>query len=424
MSNLRTESVQAHDREIERLERLITGGHRLLRFPRDLESEFVDDYSKRFLAYRQRVVLLTLLVLIAAGVLDLFFVRNNPDGALMLRYGIVTPVAIALVLFSRTSWFPRWQQVSLSVFTLLLAALILGLLLIGDDRTVLVYSPGLLLVAVFAGTLLHLRFWLAVVLLAFLGGVYAAVVVYERPQEADIAVMLLAFYAMAVAIALFGGYRLEHTARRQFLQGKLLALKQHELELANHQLQELVDQDGLTGIANRRHFDKQLVAEWSRARRGGYPISLLLIDLDYFKNYNDTYGHQAGDDCLIVVGSVLRAHTQRSGDVAARYGGEEFAMILPATDSADAEEIGWRVVRDIASYRIPHRASRAAEVVTASVGVACVIPSPMQTPRELIALADEALYRAKGGGRNRVVVAEAPVEGFVGGNAGEGEASV
>lgn len=98
-------------------------------------------------------------------------------------------------------------------------------------------------------------------------------------------------------------------------------------------------------------------------------------------------------------------------------------MILPATDSADAEEIGWRVVRDIASYRIPHRASRAAEVVTASVGVACVIPSPMQTPRELIALADEALYRAKGGGRNRVVVAEAPVEGFTGGDAGEGGAS-
>lgn len=410
MSNLRTESVQAHDREIERLERLIAGGHRLLRFPRDLESGFAEDYSQRFLGYRQRVVFLSLLVLLALGLLDLAFVRNNPDGAMILRYGIVTPLVLSLVVFSRTPLFPQWQQSALSVFTLVLAGLVIGLLVIGDDRTILVYSPGLLLVAVFAGTLLHLRFWLAVMLLALIGFIYTGVVTRYRPQEEDIVAVLLTFYLLAAAVALFGAYRVEHSSRRQFLQGKLLTFKQHELELANHQLQELVDQDGLTGIANRRHFDKQLVHEWNRARRGGYPISLLLIDLDFFKNYNDTYGHQAGDDCLIVVGSVLRAHTQRSGDVAARYGGEEFAMILPATDCGDAEEIGWRVVRDIASYRIPHRASRAAEVVTASVGVACLVPSPMQTPRDLLSLADEALYQAKGGGRNRVAVAATPAE--------------
>lgn len=405
MSNLRAESVQAHDREIARLEHLVAGGHRLLRFPRDLEADFVADYSARFLGYRQRVVFLSLLVLLAAGLLDVLFVRNDPEGAWLLRYGVVSPLVLALVVFSRTRWFPRWQQASLSVFTLVLAALVLGLLMIGDDRTILVYSPGLLVVAVFAGTLLHLRFWLAFVLLSMIGVFFAGVLILERPQTTDIVAVLISFYCMACAVALLGGYRVEHAARRQFLQVRLLSLKQHELELANHQLQELVDQDGLTGIANRRHFDKQLVAEWNRARRGGYPLSLLLIDLDFFKNYNDTYGHQAGDDCLIVVGSVLRAHTQRSGDVAARYGGEEFAMILPATDSADAEEIGWRVVRDIASYRIPHRASRAAEVVTASVGVASMVPSPLQTPRDLIARADEALYEAKGSGRNRVVVA-------------------
>jgi len=405
MSNLRAESVQAHDREIERLERLVAGGHPLLRFPRDLESDFVEDYSQRFLRYRQRVVALTLLVLLAAGVMDLLFVRNDPDGAWLLRYGVVSPLVLALVLFSRTAFFPRWQQFSLSLFTLVLAGLVFGLLYIGDDRTILIYSPGLLLVAMFAGTLLHLRFWLALVLLTVIGAIYALLIGYQRAQPVDILAALLLFYAMASAIALLGGYRVEHTARRQFLQARLLSLKQSELELANHQLQELVDQDGLTGIANRRHFDQQLITEWNRARRGGYPLSLLLIDLDFFKNYNDTYGHQAGDDCLIVVGSVLRAHTQRSGDVAARYGGEEFAMILPATDEADAEEIGWRVVRDIASYRIPHRASRAADVVTASVGVACVVPAPLQTPRDLLGWADEALYEAKGSGRNRVVVA-------------------
>lgn len=405
MANARAEAVQAHDREIDRLEGLVVSGHRLLRFPRDLEAQFVADFSTRYLAYRRRVLLVTFLVTLAAGVLDLLFVHGAEGQALVLRYGVVAPFTGALVLFSRSRWFAGWQQTVLALFTLALAALIFGLMRLGDEQIVLAYSPGILLVATFAGMLLHLRFWLAFVLLAVIGIAYVGFIGTLRPQAPALVAAYTIFYLVAALMALFAGYRVEHAARRQFLHGRLLMLKQNELELANHQLQELVDQDGLTGIANRRHFDQQFTAEWNRARRGGYPLSLLLIDLDFFKNYNDTYGHQAGDDCLIVVGSVLRAHAQRSGDLAARYGGEEFVMILPATDADDAQEIGWRVVRDIAAYRIPHRASAAADVVTASVGVATVVPSPLHRARDLVAAADAALYRAKHGGRNRVEVA-------------------
>ena len=410
MANLRAEAVQAHDREIDRLEALVSSGHRLLRFPRDLEQEFEGDYARRYLGYRQRVVLIALLVVLASGALDVFVVHDAIDQALLLRYGLVTPAALALLAFTRTRWFPDRQQPALALFALLLAALLFGLMRLGDERVVMLYSPGFLLVAMFTGMLLHLRFWLAALLLVVIGAVYVAFIGHWRPQTTEIIASYTIFYVTASLTALFAGYGIEHTARRQFLHSRLLALKQNELELANHQLQELVDQDGLTGIANRRHFDQQFEAEWSRAQRGGYPLSLLLIDLDFFKNYNDTYGHQAGDDCLIVVGSVLRAHTQRSGDVAARYGGEEFAMILPATSREDAEEIGWRVARDIAAYRIPHKASDVADVVTASVGVASLIPTPIMNPRDLLGAADDALYRAKRQGRNRVeVAADAPM---------------
>ncbi len=410
MANLQAETGQAHDHEMIRLERLGSSGHRLLRFPRDLEREFTNDFSLRYLPYRQRVVTFAFFGLLAAGLLDTFFVHSAIDKALLLRYGIVSPLAGLLVLFSRTRWFPAWQQLSLAAFTLVLAGLLFGLMWLGDERIVMTYSPGMILVAVFAGIVLHLRFWLAFGLLAIIGMFYFRFVADLRPQGPEIVATYTIFYLMGSFMALFAGYRVEHAARQQFLHGRLLALKQRELERANQQLQALVDQDGLTGIANRRHFDQQLAAEWNRARRGGYPISLLLIDLDFFKSYNDTYGHQAGDDCLIVVGSVLRAHTQRSGDLAARYGGEEFVMILPATTIEDAEEIGWRLVRDLAAYRIPHRTSQVADVVTASVGVACAAPSsPLTEPRDLLAAADEALYEAKRNGRNRVEVARGPL---------------
>lgn len=404
--NLRAEAVQAHNREIDRLENLLAAGHRLLRFPRDIEKEFEQDYARRFLLYRRRVVLLAVIAVLAAGFFDYLFVAQEVLGrALFLRYVLFAPLALAVLAYSQTRIFERHQQRVLGFFGLSIAALQFGLMHLGDDRLVLIYSPGILLLALFAGLLLHLRFLMALAVLTIVGVFYVLFIVEWRPQALEIVVAYTMFYTGGSLMALFSGYFVEYTARQQFLQERLLALKQNELELANHQLQEMVHQDGLTGIANRRHFDQQFEVEWSRAQRGGYPLALLLIDIDAFKKYNDTYGHQAGDDCLIVVGSVLRSHAQRSGDIAARYGGEEFAMILPVTTREDAEEIGWRVVKDIARFAIPHRASDVADVVTASVGVACAVPSPMLMPRDLLAAADGALYRAKDQGRNRVEVA-------------------
>ena len=187
-----------------------------------------------------------------------------------------------------------------------------------------------------------------------------------------------------------------------------LRLTNIELEEKNQRLNEIAMRDGLTGVANRRAFDDHLQAEWNRSLRNGDPISLIMLDIDYFKNYNDCYGHLAGDACLKRVADVLlnKGYTRRPGDLSARYGGEEFAIILSATDEIAASKIGKRICVDVAEMKIPNKEVPVIEdfnVVTISAGVASMVPQTGDTPDQLIKAADEALYYAKSQGRNRSV---------------------
>jgi diguanylate cyclase (GGDEF)-like protein len=182
----------------------------------------------------------------------------------------------------------------------------------------------------------------------------------------------------------------------------------HELELSNSKLAALSATDGLTGIANRRRFDEALEVEWRRAGRSGEPIALAMLDVDLFKQYNDLYGHQAGDDCLRTIAQLFAAAARRPGDLAARYGGEEFAFIAPMTDRAHAQLIAESICQLLEKLALPHEMSPFG-VVTASIGVAVQIPgeNAYASAEMLVQMADAALYQAKQFGRNRVVVADA-----------------
>ena len=182
--------------------------------------------------------------------------------------------------------------------------------------------------------------------------------------------------------------------------------KTEQIRKTNEILQELSEQDGLTGIANRRRFDMKLNAEWSRARRSGSPLSLLLIDIDAFKALNDEYGHLRGDECLVTVARTMNSMALRSVDLVARYGGEEFAVILPGTDLPGAMEVGERLRATIQALGVPHNGSRFGQVLTISVGVATTGPGSRTACSGLVELADRALYRSKTRGRNRVTSSE------------------
>ncbi|GAB4340719.1 MAG: diguanylate cyclase [Cyanophyceae cyanobacterium] len=176
---------------------------------------------------------------------------------------------------------------------------------------------------------------------------------------------------------------------------------EEKLQAANGRLEKLAISDGLTGLANRREFDRYLRHCWQQQIRHGRHLSLLLCDVDYFKAYNDTYGHPAGDECLMAIAQTLAVSARRPFDLAARYGGEEFALVLPDTQSEGALEVAG-MVRDRLHHRaMPHQRSPLG-IVTLSIGMATLIPSRDRAPSDLLDLADRGLYLAKQQGRDRL----------------------
>ncbi|OZG69741.1 hypothetical protein BTA51_29395 [Hahella sp. CCB-MM4] len=178
-------------------------------------------------------------------------------------------------------------------------------------------------------------------------------------------------------------------------------IAQKVLDDMRRNLERMSYEDGLTGVANRRMFDVTLEKEWRRMRRNRLPLSLILIDIDYFKAYNDLYGHQKGDKCLKLVAQALMGCVSRSSDLVARYGGEEFAILLPDIELDEAKEIAARCCLEVRELNLLHEASKAERHITISAGLTCVVPNE-ERYKDFVSMADRLLYQAKKMGRNRV----------------------
>lgn len=175
------------------------------------------------------------------------------------------------------------------------------------------------------------------------------------------------------------------------------------LQKANEELYRLATTDGLTYIPNRRRFDEYFRQQWQQMMREQAPLSLLLCDVDFFKRYNDTYGHQAGDRCLQAIAQGISYAVKRPADLVARYGGEEFAIILPNTDLEGATKVARQIQSEIDKLAISHISSGVSSSVTLSIGIASIVPMPKILPAYLMQTADTALYEAKKQGRDRIV---------------------
>ena len=268
------------------------------------------------------------------------------------------------------------------------------------------------------------RFFLAAFTLLMLGGVMTTlramgvlptnVFTVDGLQLGSALEMLLLAFALADRINVMR--KAKALAQQQLLQAQQLlvetlqnsereleqrvAERTDQLQQLNQRLEALSQTDGLTGVANRRHFDQALELEWGRAQRSGAPLALAMLDVDWFKAYNDHYGHPAGDDCLRQIAATLTRTVNRGSDLVARYGGEEFVFLAPMTDCEGILAMARRVVEAIPALQLPH-ADSPEKIVTVSLGIAALVPQPGQTVESLLQQADEALYRAKSLGRNR-----------------------
>ena len=208
--------------------------------------------------------------------------------------------------------------------------------------------------------------------------------------------------ALIVVIGVMIIYRITGSLRKQ--KGnleQLVAKRTVELEAANAQLEMLIRNDPLTGVTNRWGFDEKIEEEWRRASRYDAFISILMIDVDYFKNYNDSLGHQEGDKALKMIATSLSKLFKRAGEIVARYGGEEFVVLMPGVTPGETTESAERARYQIESLKLNHPSSDASTFVTISVGYAIGLPGKMDSLQELILSADNALYKAKENGRNR-----------------------
>ena len=372
--------------------RQLRAGFPWLTFEGELEAEFRRRNFEDNLFYTRVNLCLAIVIVVALSAIDSMVLGSQIDH---VPSYICILIIVPLLLFRLAlSFSPRRHRIHVSFDIVTMTALglsVAAVQIIASLGGISILFPSFVLVAVFMYLMSGLIFYHAVAANVIVALVYLAVgtaLMMGREFSYD-ALALVAANLFLASVS----YMHEKTNRTRFLEACLL--------------REMVARDGLTGIQNRRMFDQHIARVWQQAVREEKRVAVLLADIDCFKDYNDCYGHQAGDECLRAVAVSLSQCARRPLDFVARYGGEEFAIVLYEASREYVAEVLTRIQRSIAELNIPHEASHVASRLTMSIGAAFVLPAPKRTLEGLIQLADEALYAAKEEGRNRVIVLEA-----------------
>ena len=377
--------------------RVLAQGYGRLRFPEPLESEFRTDYRRNALRWIRMCVYVAVGTSIGFAIIDHWVIHAHnmiPD---IVRFGLQFPVLAIALLATYQPFYTRWYERTVQVGTALFG---IGTILLASfaqpDHTALVGSR-ILLVAFFAFFMLGMRLAQAlrtnvVILVALIVAGFAGLM---RPEAATYLSFAL---VCAIIIGTAGAYALEHANRTSFLERKLLV--------------EIAELDGLTRLLNRQTFESRVRDTWRRAVSEQRAVTVFMIDVDHFKLYNDHYGHQAGDDCLVAIASCAKRALRSHDAIVCRYGGEEFVAILKSAGLEEALAAAQRIRERVHDCRIEH-ARTPAGIVTTSCGVCCSdqLNRPPVEKGDLIRAADQALYDAKSLGRD-VVCAFNPLTGM------------
>ena len=380
------------------------------KFPERIEGAFQREMDRIRERRIRRTGLAAVLLYGAFALTDRVMLPDAYLQAWAIRFLLVVPMLLLATFHVYRIPRPFWREAAM-VATLLACGLsIPWIASLSSHPNAGHYQTGVMLVVLFGNIVLALRFRSALVTSILMTAMYAYALEQVASMTPEVRLNNWLFCFAAVCISLIASFRMDQDQRRAYLARMREQERNDELSHAVELLARLSAEDALTAVANRREFERRLAVEWGRARREGQPLSVVMVDVDCFKNYNDHYGHQAGDACLQQIAARLRGVPQRSSDLVARYGGEEFIVLLPGTDDEDAAAIAERMRQAIVDLQIPHAASRVAPGVTASFGVAAMHPDEGAQPQALIAAADAALYRAKEKGRNCVVLQQPGAE--------------
>lgn len=376
------------------------GRLRWLRFSGALEGRYRDHALRAHLAQNRLYSALGLFIFLCFSVADWLVVPALFEQVLPIRLLVSSTMLLVLGL----SLLPRLAPlfpVMIGVTTLGIQACLLyiGELAARDGQ--FHYQTGTLLPVVFLCMVLRMRFGQTWPMVLGLWLMQAIAIGGWMSLPAAQVTDLIFLHSFLSFISLVACHRMEYEHRLTFAQQWLLESDKRALETAREELEALSTTDSLTQVANRRLFTRRLEAEWARCQRDGVPLTVVMVDVDHFKAFNDAYGHQQGDSCLVDVADVLRQAARRPADLVARYGGEEFAVILPDTSSPAGLRVAESMVTAMRGLARPHRAAPPWYRVTVSAGVATVVPTPSLTSEILVRAADDALYEAKHLGRNQ-----------------------
>ena len=347
---------------------------------------------------------------IAIFIYNLFLITDRemlPDvylTAWKIRLGIVTPAMIIFVFMMHRRVFSRFIDFFVDFLIILTCGSIILILELSHHPNVVHYHTGVILIVMFGNIVVRLRFWHAFSVSWLTFFLYVLTVTNITPMTPPVMINSSVVLFSAIIISLIANYQMERDLRWNYLRNLLTEIETIRLEKAKDELERLSSSDVLTGLANRRHCDVFLDTEWQMGIRYRTQLSMLFLDVDDFKAYNDHYGHQAGDICLQKITTVIKECVRRPQDLCARYGGEEFIVLLPNTSQESTLQVAEKIRKSVELENIPHAYSRASSHVTISIGVVSMIPQAGLNQNILVEMADKALYNAKKMGRNQIQV--------------------